>query len=401
MMFASFYDTLGHVSRHLTAILLLLAVSGPTLGAQIRIDDIVEVDANVHNFGDISATQGPVSCSFTVRNISPSDINIFQVVTTCGCTDVKWTRETIPAGGTGTIEATYKNDEGPGPFEKSLNAYISGVKKPLIFKLKGIVYKSRRPLGESYPMHFGDIALRSTSIRVGNVLQGGVKSTQVLVANIGKHPLKVGFERVSEGLELALSPNPVMPGATSTLTLTVRPGRGDWGECTYYFTPVVGGKAQTLEVVGPDPEKREDASQVLRSDSDPRLGKGGSEIGAVVFVSEDFTKTDVKQRSLSPMPVFASHSFNFPPVKAGTPVHAEYPFSNGGKSLLHFHSAKSGSHGVSFEALRDVEPGGKGVVSVDLDTSGMESGEVTVQLTLVTNSPEKPYVTLYLNGVVE
>ena len=87
-------------------------------------------DKTVHNFGDVSVADGPLSCSFTLTNNTSEPISIFEVVSSCGCTDVKWTKGSIQPGNTGVISATYKNEDGPMPFDKTLTAYISGIKKP-------------------------------------------------------------------------------------------------------------------------------------------------------------------------------------------------------------------------------------------------------------------------------
>lgn len=115
----------------------------PPLSTQdsVRVNDMVVADHTVHDFGTIRTKDGPVSCTFTLTNVSEQDIVIFEVVASCGCTDVKWTRKTIPPGGKGTITATYKNSDGPYPFDKMLTAYISGMERPVVLRLRGVVRK--------------------------------------------------------------------------------------------------------------------------------------------------------------------------------------------------------------------------------------------------------------------
>ena len=80
----------------------------------------VEFDKTIHNFGDVMLSDGPLSCTFTMKNVSEKPVVIYNVVTSCGCTDVEWTREPIKPGNTGTISTVYTNDEGPYPFDKTL-----------------------------------------------------------------------------------------------------------------------------------------------------------------------------------------------------------------------------------------------------------------------------------------
>lgn len=98
-------------------------------------------DKTVHDFGRISKDAGEQSCIFTLTNSGEEDVCILAVTTTCGCTKVKWTREMIKPGATGTVSVSYANDEGPYPFDKTLNVYIAGEKKPVVLHIRGVVTK--------------------------------------------------------------------------------------------------------------------------------------------------------------------------------------------------------------------------------------------------------------------
>ncbi|MBR5833987.1 MAG: DUF1573 domain-containing protein, partial [Bacteroidales bacterium] len=99
---------------------LSFVLAGAAMQGQVKIGDGIEIDKTVHNFGDIMLDSGPVSCTFTLKNTGDKAAVIYNVVTTCGCTNVEWTKEPIRPGQTGKISATYTNDEGPYPFDKSL-----------------------------------------------------------------------------------------------------------------------------------------------------------------------------------------------------------------------------------------------------------------------------------------
>jgi hypothetical protein len=54
---------------------------------------------------------GPVSCTFSLTNKGNKPVVIYNVTTTCGCTDVEWTRVPIKSGGKGQMKVTYSNDD--------------------------------------------------------------------------------------------------------------------------------------------------------------------------------------------------------------------------------------------------------------------------------------------------
>ena len=117
--------------KSIITFLLALTLSAP-----------LSFDRTVHDFGQVSESDGPLSCTFTVTNTSEEPLTIFAVVSSCGCTSVSWTRETIQPGGKGEVSATYSNDEGPTYFDKTLTVYTSAQKKAILLHMKGVVKKN-------------------------------------------------------------------------------------------------------------------------------------------------------------------------------------------------------------------------------------------------------------------
>lgn len=382
----------------LTALTLSL---GAGVRAQSRFGGLVELDRTVYDFGDIQASQGPVSCSYTVRNISGKSVTIFNVVSSCGCTDVQWTKESIPAGGQGTISATYKNEDGPYPFDKTLTAYISDIKQPIVLHLRGIVHEKALPIGELYPLHFGGLGMRDAEIKAGNMVQGQQKSGEVKIANVGGKPVRIGFKDVDEGLTLSVSPETIPAGGTATLTYTVRSDRDHWGKTWYYATPTVDGKPYK-GVQAVTPEKRpERGVEALVSEPNPEIGAGQERIGVWTIIKEDFSGMSREQKAAAANPMFSSSTFSFGRVKAGTKVEVVFEGSNLGKSELVIYKADADSRRLKPTQTPSIKPGGKGTVKAELDTKGLPSGEVLFILTLTTNSPLRPIVNLYISGFIQ
>ena len=122
----------------IAALCMATTVPAEDFGGRARLDK------TVHDFGEISLKDGPVSCSFSLTNISEDPLTIYAVVSSCGCTGVEWTRETLEPGASGVITATYSNDEGPYPFDKNLTVYVSDIKKPIVLHLKGVTSKKKK-----------------------------------------------------------------------------------------------------------------------------------------------------------------------------------------------------------------------------------------------------------------
>lgn len=363
----------------LTALPFTLHAQVVTDNAATQVESTVEFAKIVHDFGDVLLSDGPLSCTFSVKNISDSPIVIYNVVSSCGCTDVKWTRAPIAAGSTGEISATYSNDEGPYPFDKTLTVYVSNVKKPIILRLRGFSHKQAQPLSELFPLHFGYLAFKSADIKCGNMDMGSQRSDKIVVANIGKAPLKIEFRDITPGLQLTAEPSTLPAGTTGTITYTITSEAGKWGKNYYYFTPVASGKSGSA------------------TDKD---GRKISSIGIWSFTKENFTGLTAQEREEGAKPVFKESTYDFGTVSAGSKVQATYFLSNKGKKVFVIHKADSEWPGVSASDFPELGPGKSGSLSVTLDTSGMPKGEAMVVVTLVTNSPTRPIVNLYLSGII-
>lgn len=362
---------------------------------------IVQLDKTVHDFGDILVSDGPVTAVFTVKNVSEKAVLIYNVVSSCGCTNVEWTKKPINPGGTGTIKVTFKNDEKGYPFDKTLTAYFSGLKQPVVLRLRGVSHDKKLSLEELYPIRFGNLALKKVDIKGGNLSQGQQKSGNMLVANLGSKPLNVKFSDVSEGLFVRLSPNPVPARSTASLSYTVTADRNHWGKNYYYATPVVDGRVYKA-AVSPKAGKEKPAAgaEALVSEPNPELGEGKGKLGIYTYTKENFSGLTEDERNRGPRPMLDNSTYSFGKVKAGKVLDCAFRIENRGKETLKIYKVDAETSHVTAEDFKDVPAGGKGDLKVAFDTAGFPQGECLVLLTLTTNSPLRPQVTLYLTGIV-
>ena len=370
-------------------------------GKDNTFEGVVRMDKVVHDFGDIMVADGPVTATFTAKNVSDKALLIYNVVSSCGCTSVEWTRKPIAPGQTGTIKATFKNDEKGYPFDKSLTVYFSGVKRPVVLRLRGVSHDRKFTLDEVYTTRFGNLAFKKADIKGGNLSQGQQKSGDIVVANLGNKPLSVSFSDVSQGLSLKVSPNPVPAGSTAHLSYTVTADRQHWGKNYYYATPLVDGRSYKA-VVKPSPEGEPVAAgaEAVVADPNPELGAGKSRIGIFTYTKENFSNLTEKERRDGSNPMADESTFSFGKVRSGEKVDCSFTFTNKGKSDLRIYKVDSESSHVTAQPFADVPAGGKGDLKVTFDTKGFPAGECLVVLTLTTNSPLRPIINLYLTGWV-
>ena len=362
--------------RHIFAMLAGIILTCFSMSAQVKIGSQLEVDKTVHNFGDIIHKSGPVSCTFAVTNTGNQPAVIYNVVSTCGCTDVKWTKEPIRPGQKGTISVTYSNDEGAYPFDKTLTTYISDSQKPVLLKIRGVSIEKARPLSELYPVAFGPFALRESLIKCGNMEQGGQKSEAVMVANLSPKPIKVSFADVDRNLKVTVSPNPIPANSTAEMSFTVTADRNIWGRQTYHAVPLVDGKPV-------------------------KTSKGENKIGFWAFTKENFSHLTQDQKAKGPRPAFKESTYSFGKIRQGETVHASYTFKNEGKEPFCVYKVNADASCWSHSTIPVAAPGEEVTFRVHLDTEGLPSGEHLTIVTLTTNSPLRPIVNLFIAGYIE
>lgn len=340
--------------------------------AQIQLSEGLEVDKTVHNFGDIKMKSGPVSCSFTITNTSNEPAVIYQVVTSCGCTDASWTKEPIMPKKTGKVSVTYTNDEGPYPFDKTITVYISSSKKPVLLKIRGVSVDETKTLEESYPEAAGPLALKTFVFNCGTLEQGKVKTDAALVANLSDKPLEVSFKDVSENLEISVTPNPIPARSTAEISFSVSADRKLWGNNKYYATPVSDGKVY-----------------------------GDRKLSLSVFTRENFEHLSNDERKNGPRPKFDESTFQAGMVKQGETVKAKFTFLNEGARAFGVYKVNIDAPRWAHSRIPPTQPGKKTTFTVDIDTSTLPKGEMMVIVSLVTNSPLRPIVNLFITGWIE
>ncbi len=360
---------------------IILILTGAWLGtaglcAQEKIGGSLEMDKVVHNFGDIIHKSGPVSCTFTLYNKGSKPAVIYNVISSCGCTNVEWTREPIRPGGKGTISVTYSNDEGAYPFDKTLTTYVSDIPKPILLKVRGISIEKAKPLKELYPVAYGPLGMREGLIKCGNLEQGMSKSEAVMVANTSDKPIEVSFKNSDPNLTIAVTPNPIPAQSTAEMKFCIKADRKIWGKNTYYTTPVINGKTYAN-------------------------ADGKSTIGIWAFTKENFTGLTEDQKTNGPRPKFTESTYSFGKIKRGETVHATYTFKNEGKECFCVYKVNADARKWSHSTIPAAMPGEEVTFRVHLDTEGLPAGEHLTIVTLTTNSPLRPIVNLFIAGYIE
>lgn len=343
------------------------------VSAQNEFGGVVKFDKTIHDFGDIRISDGEQKCTFTFTNISNKAIVVHNVITSCGCTDPSWTKKPVKPNERGEIIITFKNDQGPYPFDKSITVYISDLTKPVMLRVRGIAHEKKKSLKELFPERMGSFALRKREYQMGQIEQGLTRSEKMEVANISSKPIKIDFYNVSPGLFLIVEPNPIPANSKANLSYSInssKTGEKLWGKCSFKASVIVDGAKQ----------------------------KG--EFSIATLIKENFSDYTPEQRRNGALPQFNTSSFNFDSVSAGTKVKALFTCKNTGKENLIIYKMESSEKGATINFPETIAPGKEGTIEITIDTKNCPQGELLHIITVITNAPVRPLATLFVTGII-
>jgi hypothetical protein len=118
---------------------------------------------------------------------------------------------------------------------------------------------------------------------------------------------------------------------------------------------------------------------------------------AVALIANQAMAEPTMTKSNAPKVAFEKLEIVYPNVREGEMLKAQFPFSNQGKMNLIIDSVTPSCGCTVAQFDRVTPPGAKGMINMDLDTSGI-SGSFRKTAVVNTNDPSNPFVTLVMTG---
>ena len=107
---------------------------------------VLQFEKTEHDFGTIKEGQ-KVSFTYKFKNTGEAPLIIQNAQPSCGCTAPDWTREPIPAGGTGFVKAEFDSKGKPGIQNKTITVTANTWPKTMTLKFKASVTASAETNG--------------------------------------------------------------------------------------------------------------------------------------------------------------------------------------------------------------------------------------------------------------
>jgi hypothetical protein len=354
-------------------VVIALIISVNLAFAQNEFGGVIKFDKTVHDFGDILISDGEQKCVFTYTNISDKPLVVHRVISSCGCTEPAWDKRPLRPGEKGTINISFKNDQGPYPFDKGITVYVSDVTKPVVLRIRGVAHNKKKSLEEMFPEKFGAVGFKSKILALGQIEQGMARNESVEVANLSNKEVTVSFSNLTPGLLLSPEKLRIPAKGRGVLTYVVDTKNTNgkcWGKSVFKAQVLVNGQPQKGELV------------------------------VETLVKENFSNYSQEQLKAGALPKFVTSSISFGRCKAGDVKKLSFNFTNMGKETMKIYKVEASEVGCSFKYPEVTAASQKGLIEVTLDTSSAR-GEVLYVISVITNAPTRPIVNLFITGEIE
>ena len=317
-----------------------------------------------------------------VTNTGSAPLLIVKAQAGCGCTGIDYPEQPIMPGDTATVSLSYNPSGRPGQFTKQAIIFTNTDTKRTILEISGNVIPTDATLNKEYPIKAGNLRISQRDIPFGELIKGK-GSTQYLSAyNASTDTLLVTVTGAKQHIRPAVVPDTVPPARVTALTV----------HYVSRYAPLWGLNVDTLTL----------ESRPLSPAS--AEGKGSADIHVMAQVMEDFDNLTDKQRADAPViAVDCDERLDFGTMKAGEVVTRSFTITNKGKERLAIRRLwVPQGEGITLKADRqEVKRGKKATVTVTVDTACQQENLLNVPLTLLSNDPDNPRVTIRLVGIID
>jgi len=335
----------------------------------------MKVSETEHDFGKFKEEAGRQAHDFIITNSGSDPLVIQNVVASCGCTTPEWTKQPIPAGGTGKVTAIYDPKDRPGPFNKTITVYSNTKPETTVLIIKGEVIPHEKTVEELFTFPVGSVRFESNHMAFTDVKKNEKKIRVMQLVNTSSAPVKVEFAGLPAHLALKCNPETLKPGQKGVVEGTYDATKNQsWGNVSDMVKVVLNGVTQENVYYYVSANLVEDFSALSREDLE----------NAPVFKVET-TTVDLGK------------------IKGNTQNEVEFKFSNAGKNDLVLRYIRSscgctavqqGNQGVG------IKSGQSSSIKATFN-SGSYKGKVTKAIYVYTNDPKNSQVVLMLNAEVE
>lgn len=335
----------------------------------------IKFDTQNWNFGDVEESGGNVTHIFTFTNISQRPVVVLDVSASCGCTSPSFSRKPVMPGAKGEISVVFDPINRPGKFSKGVSVRLSSNER-VSLNIEGNVIPRERSVDELYPFEVGaGLRLDSNFHAFSYLGRGDEAKATIVIYNTSDKDASIELRPTkSSGLLRVEAPQRVKAQALDKITLTykVEEGSDRYGMLDDVFTVVVNGKeSRTL------------------------ISTHAIAVDKFLPIVDDMT---------TPSCELSKNFIKFGELKHGSRIEdSSVELVNDGEVELVVRAVewKSSALTCSLKAGDKLKAGEKRKIRFAYDSSTSDYGVWVDRVSIITNDPERPMLTLRITAIVE
>lgn len=335
-----------------------------------------------HDFGVFMEQDGKVTCHIQMVNTGTEPLFITKAQVGCGCTAISYPETPILPGDTATVGITYNPSGRPGQFTKQALIFTNTVPKRTVLEISGNVIPTAATLDKQYPLQAGSLRISQGNIPFGELVKGQNKTLFLSAYNASTDTLLVHVDGEMPHIHPTLVPDTVPPARVTALTVHYLSGHA----------PLWGLNVDTLTVSC--------ESLCPSTSSTP----GTARVNVMAQVLESFDGLTDKQRHDAPVIVLDNEDrIDFGTIARGGIMTQTFTITNKGKDpLLIRRLWVPEGEGVTIRTDKtEVKRGKSATITVTVDGQQLHDDILNVPLTVISNDPDSPRVTIRLVGIID
>ena len=328
-------------------------------------------DVEIKKLGEVEFQQ-PKRVVFGFANKGNQPLIISSAKASCGCMEVTFPKDPVPAGGKGEIAVVY--DAGTlGTFYKEVEVVTDASDSPVYLGMQGTVVVEITELGEEYPIDLGNVQIQTNYLEFDDVHKGEHPSVELSLINKEHTAFRPELMHLPAYLSAQYIPENVPAGKKGVVRLTLDSDKllqMGLNKTSVYFSRYMGDKIS------------ED-----------------NEIQVSAILLPDFSKMTEEERANAPSLSLAESSIDFGSLAGKSKATHTIMVNNKGKSNLLFEQVQVFNKAVSVSlGNRVLKPGASTKLKISITPKYLKREKGHLRVLLITNDPEQPKTVINIDA---
>ena len=327
-------------------------------------------DVEIKKLGEVEFQQ-PKRVVFGFINKGNQPLKISSAKASCGCMDVSFPNEAIPAEGKSEIAVVYDAST-LGTFYKEVEVVTNASESPVYLGMQGTVVVEVTNVDEDYPIDLGNVQIQTNYLEFDDVNMGEHPVVEMSLINKEHTAYRPELMHMPAYLSAQYIPDNVPAGKKGIIRLTLDSDKllqMGLNRTSVYLSRYMGDKIS------------ED-----------------NEIQISAILLPDFSKMTAEEKENAPELYIAESSLDFGSMEGKSKATQTIVVSNRGKSNLIFEQVQVFNKAVSVNlGNRVLKPGASTKLKVSLTPKYLKREKGRPRVLLITNDPLQPKIVINID----